>query len=394
MNGYDPLFLDRHVRDTMAFYHPRAIDPHGGFFHYLRDDGSVYDAEHRHLVSSARYVVTYARFALHSGQSEYLHWARHGLAYLEKAHFQTRHQGYAWTLRDGKPEDTTHHCYGLAFVLLAYAEAYRAGIAEAYAGIGRVHRMLQQHFWEPQWQRFADEADERWQVKDYRGQNANMHGCEALIAAYEATSETRYLDQALAIARSIIGINRKHPHGWIWEHYDRHWNPDLDYNRQDPKHLFRPWGYQVGHQTEWAKLLVLLSRYRDDAWLIPTAERLFSSACEAGWDKQHGGLVYGCDLDGKVCDGDKYFWVQAESFAAAAVLWEVTGKGCYQRWYQRLWEYSWQHMMDHRHGAWYRILSADNRRYDDAKSPAGKVDYHTMGACQEVMGVLARREGG
>ena len=88
MNGYDPLFLDRHVRDTMAFYHPRAIDPHGGFFHYLRDDGSVYDAEHRHLVSSARYVVTYARFALHSGQSEYLHWARHGLAYLEKAHFQ------------------------------------------------------------------------------------------------------------------------------------------------------------------------------------------------------------------------------------------------------------------------------------------------------------------
>lgn len=390
MNGFDPMFLDRHVRDTMAFYHPRAIDPHGGFFQYFRDDGHIVDAGHRHLVSSTRFVVTYARFARQTGNPEYLHWARHGLAYLEKAHFQTRHQGYAWTLRDGKVEDPTHHCYGLAFVLLAYAEAYRAGIDEAYEGIGRVHAMLDKRFWEPQWQRFADEADEHWNLSDYRGQNANMHGCEALIVAFEATGETPYLDQAMAIARAITKASDDHPHGWIWEHYNRQWQRDFDYNRDDPKHLFRPWGYQVGHQTEWAKLLVLLARYRDDAWLIPTAERLFSSACEAGWDRTHGGLVYGLDLDGQVCDGDKYFWVQAESFAAAAVLWEVTGKASYRRWYQRLWDYSWQHMIDHHHGAWVRILTPDNRRYDNLKSPAGKVDYHTMGACQEVMEVLER----
>ena len=53
-------FLRRHIRDTMAFYHPRAIDPAGGFFHYFRDDGSVYDARHRHLVSSTRFVYDYA----------------------------------------------------------------------------------------------------------------------------------------------------------------------------------------------------------------------------------------------------------------------------------------------------------------------------------------------
>ena len=42
----------------------------------------------------------------------------------------------------------------------------------------------------------------------------------------------------------------------------------------------------------------------------------------------------------------------------------------------------------HRYGAWFRILSRDNRRYSDEKSPAGKVDYHTMGACYEVLKVL------
>ncbi|MBV8660046.1 MAG: AGE family epimerase/isomerase, partial [Burkholderiales bacterium] len=53
-----------------------------------------------------------------------------------------------------------------------------------------------------------------------------------------------------------------------------------------------------------------------------------------------------------------------------------------------LWQYSWAHFVDHRYGAWYRILDRQNRKYSDEKSPAGKVDYHTMGACYEVLNVL------
>ncbi|MDL4863972.1 AGE family epimerase/isomerase, partial [Halomonas elongata] len=143
MNIFDPAFLDAHVRTTMAFYHPRAIDPQGGFFHYLRDDGVILDRQHRHLVSSARFVVIYARFARHSGESEYRDWARHGLDYLEQAHFQTAYQGYAWTLSDGEVEDDTNHCYGLAFVLLAYAEALKAEVPGAREGLYATHAMLQ-----------------------------------------------------------------------------------------------------------------------------------------------------------------------------------------------------------------------------------------------------------
>ena len=38
--------------------------------------------------------------------------------------------------------------------------------------------------------------------------------------------------------------------------------------------------------------------------------------------------------------------------------------------------------------AWYRILDRDNRKYGDDKSPAGKTDYHTMGACHDVLQLL------
>ena len=56
--------------------------------------------------------------------------------------------------------------------------------------------------------------------------------------------------------------------------------------------------------------------------------------------------------------------------------------------YERIWAYAWQHFVDHEHGAWWRILTPDNRKISDEKSPAGKTDYHTMGACYDVLRAL------
>ncbi|MBZ8144077.1 N-acylglucosamine 2-epimerase, partial [Rubrivivax gelatinosus] len=106
------------------------------------------------------------------------------------------------------------------------------------------------------------------------------------------------------------------------------------------------------------------------------------------WDARHGGLVYGFGPDRKVCDADKYHWVQAESLAAAAWLALALGDERYWGWYERIWGYVWRHFVDHEHGAWYRILSPDNRKLSDEKSPAGKTDYHDMGACWDVLRAL------
>ena len=78
----DPRFLLGHIRHTMAFYHPRAIDPHGGFFHFFRDDGSIYDARTRHLVSSTRFVFNYAMAYRRFGEAAYLRAVEHGTAFL------------------------------------------------------------------------------------------------------------------------------------------------------------------------------------------------------------------------------------------------------------------------------------------------------------------------
>lgn len=382
-----------HIRRTLAFYDPVCVDERrGGFFHFFLDDGTVYDRDTRHLVSSCRFVFNHAMAARFFGDEAHRERARHGLRFLHNVHRRSD-GGYTWLLRldaQGRPEvlDGTLHCYGHAFVLLAHAVALQAGIAEARAGLEACFAWMEQRFWLPDDQLYADEILADGRLSAYRGQNANMHSCEAFIAAFEATGDGRYLDRARTLAFRLTQQLASGTGGLVWEHYDARWQPDWNYNRHDPKHLFRPWGFQPGHQTEWAKLLLILRRHRAEAWMLPTARHLFDTAAARAWDGEHGGLCYGFDPEGRVCDDDKYFWVQAESFAAAALLADASGDLGYWDWYDRLWAYSWQHMIDHQHGAWYRILDRRNRKYSNEKSPAGKTDYHTMGACYEALNVI------
>ena len=389
----DPDFLLDHIRHTMAFYDPRAIDPRGGFFHFFRDDGSIYDTHTRHMVSSTRFVFNYAMAYHQFGEAAYLQAAEHGLAFLRDRHRNPTTGGYAWLLDGDGVADATNHCYGLAFVLLAYSHASMAGDESAAAWISETFDLMERKFWSPASGLYADEAAADWSaVSPYRGQNANMHACEAMLAAFDATGQARYLNRAAKLAHNITVRQAALANSMIWEHYHADWSVDWDYNEDDKTNIFRPWGYQPGHLAEWAKLLLILERHADqltDAQLLaPRAAELFDIAMKHAWDDEHGGIVYGFAPDGSVCDGDKYFWVQAESLAAAALLAKRTGDEKYWQWYDRIWDYSWKHFVDHQHGAWYRILTRDNRKISDEKSPAGKTDYHTMGACYEVLNVM------
>jgi mannose/cellobiose epimerase-like protein (N-acyl-D-glucosamine 2-epimerase family) len=393
-----PDFLIDHIRHTLAFYEPRDIDPSGGFFHFFKDDGTVYNRRTRHLVSSARFVFNHATAYRRFGNAADLEAVWHGLTFLQRAHALPQ-DGYAWQIdwHKGRAtvQDSAQHCYGWAFVLLAHAHALMAGVEEAHAGLEHAWDAMERHFWEPEHRLYADEATADWRIGDYRGQNANMHACEAMMAAYEATHEVRYLERALMLAESITGRQAVLADGLVWEHYHADWSVDWDFNRGNRSDIFKPWGFQTGHLTEWAKLLLQLERHlvgegHEATWIVPRARHFFDTAMYRGWDADNGGLVYGFAPDGTVYDGDKYFWVQAESFAAAALLAVRTGDASYWDWYDSIWAYSWEHFVDRRHGAWYRILTPRNQKISDEKSPAGKTDYHTMGACYDVLKALGK----
>lgn len=385
---YEKRFLTDHVQSILDFYQPNIVDTkNGGFHHNFYDDGSIFEPENKHLVSSCRIVYNYCKAYQQTDDAKYLELAKHGLQFIREAHWDESRNGFNWLLDGRNAVDQTNHCYGLAFVILCFATCYKTGLLDVKDELYRTWEILNKQFWLPESGLYADEASPDWSVvTSYRGQNANMHCCEALLLAFDATKDQQFLDRAYQLAKTIAVDLADKGNGLVWEHYTAELEIDWQYNVDDPKNLYRPWGYQPGHQTEWTKLLLMLHKVKPEQWMVDRAKSLFDRAVEICWDDEHGGLFYGHAPDNSICDDDKYFWVQAESFAAAALLYEQTQESIYLDWYNKIWFYSWAHFVDHKYGAWYRVLKANNQKYSNQKSTAGgKCDYHTMGACWLVL---------
>lgn len=384
-------WLTGQIRRIADFYHPVCIDTeYGGYINQLRDDGSIFDRDTKHLVGTCRFIYNFALCALLFDEDRYRAAAAHGLAFL-RDHHRRPDGGFAWVMDRREVRDPTRHTYGHAFVLLAASGAAKAAIPGAADLVDEVWTLLETRFREEGTALYVDEiAAGDWSaVSPYRGQNCNMHMCEAMIAAFEATGHRRYLDRAEALARCIC-IDLATPEGLIWEHYHRDWTPDWDYNRDDPRNLFRPFGYLPGHFAEWAKLLVMLDRHLPAGWHLPAARNLFRQAVARGWDSARGTFNYAFAPDGTILDDDRYYWVASEGFAGAGLLALATGEDEWWGWYDRIWADADRHFVDHARGGWYRLLDRAGRRYDDLKSPAAKTDYHPLAACYEVLAALRR----
>ncbi|WP_430505747.1 AGE family epimerase/isomerase [Haloparvum sp. PAK95] len=387
----DPEALRERLFDVLSFYYPTCRDESvGGHVAQLDEEtGAVYDPDSRHLVATCRFVSNFALGATLDGPGWCPSAARHGLEFLESAHRQSAGGGasdgaadtgggYAWLLDGREVVDDRRSPYGHAFVLLAHARAAAAGVDGADPD--RVATLLDD--------RFRDEngllgpvQGPDWKPREsYRGQNPNMHACEAFLAAYEATDDAAYLDRSLAIARRMT-VDLADAEGRIWEHYTADWEPDHDYNRDDPEHQFRPWGFQPGHHAEWAKLLAGLARHRDDDWLLARARELFDEAL-TGWDAERGGFYYTLDFDGEPVIADKYGWPVAEAIGAAAALFEHTDERQYHERYNQFWDYADSHLVAPG-GNWYAKLTAENERVPADEGPAVEPGYHPIGACYE-----------
>jgi len=317
-------FLESHIESTLDFYAPRAFAAEGGFHSSFLDDGTCTDPGARQLVGSARYVFNYAESYRRYGDAQHLHWAEWGLDFLKTAHRQAN-GGYAWRLDNGEVTDSRVMAYGHAFVILAAAACHRIGITGAGKMLTDVFDFMETYFWDEAASAYNDERDASLQtLSPYRGQNANMHMCEAMLAAWQATGKSHYLDRAERLAHA--------------------------------------------------------------KWL-PKAQSLYDTAIEKGWDKTHGGIFYGVAPNGSICADEKHFWVQAESFAAAWRLYKAGGGEKYRQDYERIWQWCWAHMIDHKYGAWFRTRHRDGSAVNKNKSPLGKTDYHTMGACWDVLTV-------
>ncbi|WP_247003896.1 AGE family epimerase/isomerase [Halosolutus gelatinilyticus] len=324
MDEHSPDAYRSRLLATLRLQYPDALADRG--FRLLHPATSEpYTDDRRHLVATCRSIANFAVGATVDGPDWCLDAAEHGLAFLRDAHRAADGEGYRLVVdQRGDPIDRTRSAYGHAFVLLAYARATAAGIDGAESALRDAADLLDRRF-RDETGLLRSDCDPDWTEREpYRGQNANMHACEAYLAAYEATGEARFLELARTIATRLTVDLAAETDGLLWEHYAADWEHDFEYNEDRPRHQFRPPGYQPGHHAEWAKFLALLDRYdgaesgeADREWYARAVE-LFDAAIDLGWTGD--GFAYTVDAGGDPIVPDRYGWALAEAIGAAAAL--------------------------------------------------------------------------
>lgn len=387
----DPWVLRQQIRDVLHFYYPECIDHRYGGYSLNRDerDGHLYDGTRTHLVGLCRMTYALCLGARIGGPDWCRSAATHGLSSLFDVFYDADRGGFDWIVAGTDTTDATRYCYGHAFCLLACAAATDRGLPGAADRLERVASLFDERFFEPEYGRCRAEADADWDFSDYRGQNGNMHACEASIAAFDATGDAHHLDRAYAIAEALV---RDPPteRGLVPEHYTAGWEPDFEYNRDEPDHQFRPPGFQPGHHVEWAKLLALLADRREEDWLTERARELFDLAVEVGWDEEYEGFYYTVEADGTPIVPEKYGWAIAEGIGASALL------GCdderYLEYYDRFWTYARAHLINRKYGTWYEKVTREGDPVTPANdAPRVEPGYHPV--ANAILAMAAFEDG-
>ncbi|WP_425100737.1 AGE family epimerase/isomerase [Tropicibacter sp. S64] len=367
--------LMQDARDQFAFFRASLGDRPG--FHTLDFNGVPLPDTVQELHTTTRLVHSYALGHI-CGAPGSAEMVDQGLAYLASHHRDSLHGGYLWALDGDAVHDGRKLAYGHVFVLLAGSSAKLAGHPDADALIDDATAILDRHFWEEGPGLFADEWNRDWTpFSTYRGMNANMHGVEALLTAFEATGRESYLNKAGRILEFFLGRMAPDYAHRLPEHYHADWTVDRDYS-ENP--MFRPAGTTPGHSFELARLLLqhwdLAGRPGPGA--PETARAVAYRALEDAW-RSDGGLVYTLGWDGKPAIRDRYWWPVTEAIGVLAALIKLDPRPEDEAWYRRLWQFADAHFIDHAQGGWFPELDEDGT--PTGRQFLGKPDiYHALQA--------------
>lgn len=372
-------WLEQEGDDLLSFASGAAVEEGFG---YLDADGNVDASRGVQLWITCRMIHSFSLGAL-LGRPGAASLADHGIRALND-HFHDTDNG-GWFSAVGDAPSDIKEAYAHAFVILAAASATAADRPGAAELLEEALRVSDEHFWREDdglvvecWDRTFTE------LEDYRGVNANMHTVEAYLTAADVTGDDRWLHRAVRIAQRVIDEFARSQNGRIPEHFDSDWQPNLEYNADQPAHPFRPAGATIGHWLEWARLALHLraglERRGQEApgWLLEGAHALFDLAVEDGWAVDGAdGFVYTVDFNGEPLVAERMHWVVTEGLGAAAALYAATGDERYDRWYQTWWEYAAGHLLGE--GSWIHELSPTNG--PSATVWTGKPDvYHALQA--------------
>lgn len=293
---------------ALPFWAERGVDNRGAFLEELGLDGRPTDCDFVRVRVLCRQIQVFSHAAL-LGWSPGAAISASGCEYLI-AHAKLAGGGWAQRLsRAGAALDANPDLYDLSFVLFALAWRFRlSGEREARDGAKQVLDFIQTHLRAP--------SGGFWPSLPAQGrllQNPMMHFAEACMAAFEATQDQRFLDQAGELVR--LFRTRLFDGASLGEAFDANW-------RRLPSGAGL--GPEPGHHFEWTWLLAQYQRLAGEA-LASEAAALSKFAERFGIDPVSHAVFDELADDGAPLRRSSRTWPNTERIKAHLALFELTG---------------------------------------------------------------------
>ena len=354
---FQELLLD----GIVPFWAKHGVDAqHGGVLSCMEEDGRPVSGN-KYVWSQARWVWTCsALYNRIEKRPEFLAWARGTIDFLLKHGRDEQGRWIFSATREGQPLEGATSIYSDCFVVYGLGEYCRAvPDAKLLALAKQIFASILERIERPE---FAETApyklppDRRCHgvsmiLTEVAGELARTTGDAAIAAAAD--------DHAARVMNHFVRPDRQ----CLVEFLDRRYR-----EVPTPEGTFVMPGHAI--ESMWFQLHHALARQGREPNIIRDAVEVMRWHLEKGWDTEYGGIFLGLDAEGHppfLPNSDaKVWWPHTEALYGLLLAHELTGESWCERWFDQVYEWSFEHFSMPEAGEW-------RQRLDRAGKPNTKV---------------------
>lgn len=360
----------------------------GGFVGRIDNDNLIISHAPKGSVLNARILWSFAAAYNNDPRLGYLNIADRAYEYISRHFLDRSFGGVFWTVDAyGATLDSKKQVYAIAFTIYALSEYFIAsGMEVAKEEAINLYGDLVKYSLDGQKGGYFEAFDREWQpIEDLRlsdkdanekkTMNTHLHVLEAFANLYRIWPDSGLKHRIL----ELLNIFTTHMIDPLNTHlklfFDEDWNS-------------RSSVISYGHDIEAAWLLLEAAEVIADNQQIEKLKVLavdMAYATLKGFDSD-GGLWYERNPEANHTIKEKHWWVQAEAMVGFYNSWQISSDPIFLEKFERLWAYTYSHIIDHKNGEWFWGRDAEgNVMNSEDKVGLWKCPYHNSRACIEIL---------
>ena len=206
------------TENILPFWMERTVDPDGGFYGTVLNDGSAVPGSDKGAILNARILWTFSRAFRIYGLDAYRETADRAADYYKTHFIDPKYGGVFWSVdAEGHPKETVKQTYAIAFGIYGLSEHFRAtGDPGSLAAARALFRTLQDKVHDPDRKGYFEVFARDWSRSAAKGidgrsetsktMNTHIHVMEAFTNLYAAWPDPEVRDAIL----ELLDILRTH----------------------------------------------------------------------------------------------------------------------------------------------------------------------------------------